>query len=167
MGCSGSKLVPAESTGAGDQPSLEKSHQQQDAAQQPPSTTKPRQARLSLAGNYTQYESMSGQQLYDNDDGENELEAISSTGVAIHYAFLSQRGHYPDHLDKANQDAVLVRECINGDGGRHLIGVLDGHGETGAECAQFAKSKVKHRRFFFFFFPFTLFSLHDIEREAT
>ncbi len=88
-----------------------------------------------------------GGQTFDNDNGSNHLGPGAPSGVAIHYAYLSQRGHYPDQPNKANQDAVLIRETINGVPGQHLIGVLDGHGETGAECAQFARAKVRDDTF--------------------
>ena len=138
MGCTGSKLVAAEPSPTSDLSSLK-----QDAF---PPAKKPRQARLSLAGGFNQNESMkTGQTVYDNDSGSNQLPPGSQNSVAINYAFLSQRGLYPDQPDKPNQDAVLVREGINGYAGQHLIGILDGHGETGAECAQFAKAKVRER----------------------
>jgi hypothetical protein len=141
MGCTGSKLVAAEPNAANNpqQASFSKDQLGGDAAP----LKKPRQARLSLAGGYSQYENMNqGGQTYDNESGKNRLTPGAPSGVALHYAYLSQRGHYPDQPNKANQDAVLIRENVNGVPGHHLMGVLDGHGETGAECAQFAKAKV-------------------------
>ncbi|KAG7673414.1 hypothetical protein Ndes2526B_g03140 [Nannochloris sp. 'desiccata'] len=140
MGCTGSKLVAAE-------PNAENNPQQASFKNQMGGDTaplkKPRQARLSLAGGYSQYENMNqGGQAFDNESGRNHLSPGVPSGVAIHYAYLSQRGHYPDQPNKANQDAVLIRENVNGVPGQHLLGVLDGHGETGAECAQFAKAKL-------------------------
>jgi hypothetical protein len=143
MGCSGSKLVAAEPNTLNNpqQPSFNKD---QNVGGDAAPLKKPRQARLSLAGGYSQYESMTrGEQSFDNDSGSNHLHPGAPSGVAIHYAYLSQRGHYPDQPNKANQDAVLIRENVNGVPGQHLIGVLDGHGETGAECAQFARAKVR------------------------
>lgn len=154
MGCTGSKLVAAE-------PNAENNPQQASFKNQMGGDTaplkKPRQARLSLAGGYSQYENMNqGGQAFDNESGRNHLSPGVPSGVAIHYAYLSQRGHYPDQPNKANQDAVLIRENVNGVPGQHLLGVLDGHGETGAECAQFAKAKVK--TIFYFFLLFSSFS---------
>lgn len=135
MGCTGSKPVAAEPS-----PSTELPPLKGDAFTAP----RPRQARLSIAGGFNQNEDMKkGKEMYDNDTGSNQLAPGSSNSVAVDYAFLSQRGLYPDQPTKPNQDAVVVREHINGYSGQHLIGVLDGHGETGAECAQFAKAKVR------------------------
>ena len=145
MGCTGSKLAPAESNSLNNpqQPSFNK-----DPTGDAAPMKKPRQARLSLAGGYSQYESMTrGDKTFDNDSGSNHLGPGSPSGVAIHYAYLSQRGHYPDQPNKANQDAILIRENVNGLPGQHLMGVLDGHGETGAECAQFARAKVNIKTF--------------------
>jgi len=142
MGCTGSKLVAAEPNAKNNpqQASLNKDQLGGDATPM----KKPRQARLSLAGGYSQYENINqGGQTFDNESGRNYLSPGAPSGVAIHYAYLSQRGHYPDQPNKANQDAVLVKENVNRVTGQHLMGVLDGHGETGAECAQFAKAKVK------------------------
>jgi len=38
-------------------------------------------------------------------------------GLHLRYAFLSQRGYYPDSPDKANQDAVHAAEGLGGNAG--------------------------------------------------
>eukprot|EP00887_Chlorella_sp_A99_P007620 scaffold20.g7620.t1 len=63
-------------------------------------------------------------------------------GGTLRYAFVSQRGFYPDQPDKANQDAVVAAERLGGAADCHLFCVFDGHGECGTECAQFATDKM-------------------------
>ena len=63
------------------------------------------------------------------------------------YAIVSQRGYYPEALNKANQDAYCVHTRFGGRPEEHFFGIFDGHGEFGTPCAQFAKDKVRvHRR---------------------
>lgn len=63
-------------------------------------------------------------------------------GINIRYAFVSQRGYYPDAPDKANQDSLCIHTHFGGDPEQVMFGVFDGHGEYGTQCSQFAKDKV-------------------------
>jgi len=128
MGCTGSKLVAAEPN----------SPKKEFAGDVPRSRIK--QARLSIAGNYSQFENMNGESSSEPNGVSSVLEHPHSSGLRVHYAHLTQRGHYPDQPAKANQDAVMVIESFAGVKTQHLMGVLDGHGETGAECALFSKA---------------------------
>lgn len=65
------------------------------------------------------------------------------TNITIRYAFVSQRGYYPDSPDKANQDSLCVHTHFGGDPEQVFFGVFDGHGEYGTQCSQFAKDKVR------------------------
>lgn len=66
--------------------------------------------------------------------------------ATVRYAYLSQRGYYPDDENKANQDAYDITENFcsssrtdaeaNEDA---FLAVFDGHGRYGDSCAQFAK----------------------------
>lgn len=67
---------------------------------------------------------------------------LPSSGFSIRYAYVSQRGYYPDAPHKVNQDAYYVETCFNGDSEQLFFGVFDGHGEFGTQCAQFARSRV-------------------------
>jgi serine/threonine protein phosphatase PrpC len=58
------------------------------------------------------------------------------------YGHVSQTGFYPDTLEKANQDTVLVVENFGSMEDSALFVVLDGHGQTGTECSQFGKSRL-------------------------
>ena len=61
----------------------------------------------------------------------------------LRYAFVSQRGYYPDALDKPNQDAFDRRTAFGSDKTQALFGVFDGHGESGTQCAQYVRDKVR------------------------
>jgi serine/threonine protein phosphatase PrpC len=76
--------------------------------------------------------SSGGTQTYD----------LPHSGYTVRYAYVSQRGFYPDAPDKANQDAFCVQTCFASDAEQLLFGVFDGHGEHGHTCSQFAKDKV-------------------------
>lgn len=65
--------------------------------------------------------------------------------LGIHYAFVSQRGYYPDALDKPNQDTYTVIPSFNGDDSKMYFGVYDGHGTTGDLCSMFAKKECPER----------------------
>ena len=65
-----------------------------------------------------------------------------SSGYTIRYAFVTQRGYYPDAPDKANQDSLCMHPQFGGDMEQALFGVFDGHGEYGTQCSQFAREKV-------------------------
>jgi hypothetical protein len=43
--------------------------------------------------------------------------SLPSAGYALRYAYISQRGYYPDAPDKANQDAACAAECVGGNAG--------------------------------------------------
>lgn len=69
------------------------------------------------------------------------------------YGFLTQTGYYPEDLNKANQDMVLVlapfSDPSKGKDGLaaapknvHLFGVYDGHGKAGDSCARYARDHV-------------------------
>jgi len=51
--------------------------------------------------------------------------------LTMTYAALSQRGYYPESLDKANQDAYTVQTPFRDQPDEHFFGVFDGHGQHG------------------------------------
>jgi serine/threonine protein phosphatase PrpC len=67
---------------------------------------------------------------------------LPRSGYTIRYAYVSQRGYYPDSPDKPNQDSFCVHTSFNGDAEQHLFGVFDGHGDCGTQSSQFARDKV-------------------------
>ncbi|KAJ7969566.1 putative Protein phosphatase 2c [Quillaja saponaria] len=67
---------------------------------------------------------------------------VPSGNYELRYSFLSQRGYYPDALDKANQDSFCIHTPFGTKPDDHFFGVFDGHGEFGAQCSQFVKRKL-------------------------
>ncbi|CAL5228982.1 g12217 [Coccomyxa viridis] len=78
--------------------------------------------------------------LYSTDGAQEVI--FQGVGLSLRYAFVSQRGYYPEALQKANQDAVCAYRRFAGDPEQMFFGVFDGHGQHGTSCAQFAKDKV-------------------------
>ncbi|XP_077209972.1 protein phosphatase 2C and cyclic nucleotide-binding/kinase domain-containing protein isoform X2 [Tasmannia lanceolata] len=67
---------------------------------------------------------------------------VPSAKYELSYSYLSQRGYYPDALDKANQDSFCIHTPFGMSPNDHFFGVFDGHGEFGAQCSQFVKQKL-------------------------
>ena len=66
-------------------------------------------------------------------------------GYKCRYAWVSQRGYYPEDLNKANQDSHKCFENFGKDEGVEdcaFFGVFDGHGKTGDLCSQFARDNI-------------------------
>lgn len=67
---------------------------------------------------------------------------VPTGNYRLQYSYLSQRGYYPDALDKANQDSFCIHTPFGTNVNDHFFGVFDGHGEFGAQCSQFVKQKL-------------------------
>ncbi|XP_071696768.1 protein phosphatase 2C and cyclic nucleotide-binding/kinase domain-containing protein [Rutidosis leptorrhynchoides] len=67
---------------------------------------------------------------------------VPNGNYRLQYSYLSQRGYYPDALDKANQDSFCIHTPFGSNPSDHFFGVFDGHGEYGAQCSQFVKQKL-------------------------
>ncbi|XP_072985418.1 protein phosphatase 2C and cyclic nucleotide-binding/kinase domain-containing protein isoform X2 [Typha latifolia] len=93
----------------------------------------------------------------DSDVGINRLSRVSSQFLPpegsrkvrvpvgnydLRYSYLSQRGYYPESLDKPNQDSFSIHTPFGTSPDDHFFGVFDGHGEYGAQCSQFVKRKL-------------------------
>jgi len=79
----------------------------------------------------------------DRVDAIPESKTVTINGVTMTYAYVSQRGFYPEEPFKANQDAYCVHDtelCKNRNDA--LFGVFDGHGKDGDGCAIFAKTNL-------------------------
>ena len=76
-----------------------------------------------------QYLPASGSRVVKVPDGDFELR----------YSYLTQRGYYPEALDKANQDSFCAHTVFGENPSDHFFGVFDGHGEFGTQCSQFVK----------------------------
>jgi serine/threonine protein phosphatase PrpC len=136
MGCGSSKLasVDGQKDGQWSSESHDTTKQQHQLLGTPI-----RLGRLSIQGQFNQYESMS-EAKKEETQGRGRVQC---GGGVVEYAYVTQRGHYPDQPHKANQDAVMVRTEFGGKRkDRHMFAVFDGHGETGAECALFCKTTL-------------------------
>lgn len=95
--------------------------------------------------------------IRDSDDGVNRLSRVSSQYLPpegsrairvplgnydFRYSYLSQRGYYPEALDKPNQDSFCIHTPFGTNPDDHFFGVFDGHGEFGDRCSQFVKRKL-------------------------
>ena len=63
----------------------------------------------------------------------------------LRYAWVSQRGYYPEDLDKHNQDAHVEVEqfgCADDIQDAAFFGVFDGHGKTGDVCAIYTRDTM-------------------------
>ena len=68
---------------------------------------------------------------------------LGKTGVTLRYAYLSQRGYYPEDLYKANQDAFKVIEKFDGKDEQLFLGVFDGHGVDGDSCSYYVRDNIE------------------------
>jgi hypothetical protein len=66
--------------------------------------------------------------------------------VNIKYAWASQRGYYPDSLDKENQDSYSILPSIvtkvHSQTDVALFGVYDGHGTDGHLASRYVRNEV-------------------------
>ena len=69
--------------------------------------------------------------------------SLGDSGITLRYAYLSQRGYYPEDLYKANQDAFKVVPKFNNDQEQILFGVFDGHGVDGDSCSYFVRDNIE------------------------
>ena len=76
----------------------------------------------------------------DRTDAIEASRTFTCDGVTMRYAYLSQRGHYPDDPLKANQDAYSVTENLTGSDA--FFGVFDGHGAAGDGTSIYAKKNL-------------------------
>jgi cGMP-dependent protein kinase 2 len=70
------------------------------------------------------------------------IASLPGFNYELKYSYLSQRGYYPEALDKANQDSFCIYPQFGKDPNDHFFGVFDGHGEYGTQCSQFVKKHL-------------------------
>ena len=81
-------------------------------------------------------------EILDRLDCPKAVRHTTISGLDFSYAYVSQRGFYPDSLDKPNQDSFSVLPKLERINNTAFFAVYDGHGSTGHLCAQFAREKV-------------------------
>lgn len=62
--------------------------------------------------------------------------------IYLNYAFVCQRGLYPDDPEKENQDAFKITPSFDGMDACIMMAVFDGHGEYGDDCSGFARDNI-------------------------
>ena len=78
----------------------------------------------------------------DRVDAISESKTIICNGVKMQYAYVSQRGFYPEEPFKANQDAYCIHTNLIPGKDDAMFAVFDGHGKDGDGCAIFAKTHL-------------------------
>mmetsp|Transcript_49196 Transcript_49196/g.81695 ORF Transcript_49196/g.81695 Transcript_49196/m.81695 type:complete len:1065 (-) Transcript_49196:122-3316(-) len=64
-------------------------------------------------------------------------------GFKLKYAYLSQRGYYPEDLYKNNQDSFKIIPNFNDDPDTIFFGVFDGHGSDGDSCSYYVRDNIE------------------------
>lgn len=80
--------------------------------------------------------------LDHSSDMKNLVVDGSRYDLSMRYCYVSQRGYYPNDLEKANQDSYLICESLMNDHSCHVFGIFDGHGEFGDLCSHFSAENV-------------------------
>jgi serine/threonine protein phosphatase PrpC/CRP-like cAMP-binding protein len=78
----------------------------------------------------------------DRVDAIDRTRTIETGGIRMRFAYLSQRGKYPDDPDKPNQDAYCIKHNFANQMEDAFFGVFDGHGKDGHGCAQFTRTHL-------------------------
>mmetsp|Transcript_37358 Transcript_37358/g.90722 ORF Transcript_37358/g.90722 Transcript_37358/m.90722 type:complete len:418 (-) Transcript_37358:121-1374(-) len=60
----------------------------------------------------------------------------------IQYAYITQRGYYPNNLGQQNQDDYSITLKLGGEANDVMFAVYDGHGSNGHGCAVFTKTDI-------------------------
>lgn len=85
---------------------------------------------------------MSNAEIESRIESIEKTESLTLGGIKLRFAYLSQRGYYPDDPHKANQDAFSISRNFCGQKTDALLGVYDGHGRDGDRCAIFARDNL-------------------------
>ena len=101
-------------------------------------------------------------EIRDRIDAPSQSQTVEIGGVRYKYAWISQRGYYPDcewccvlaiaslsnllicyvAPSKDNQDAFAIDSSFGGPN-QAFFGVFDGHGKEGHHCARFVRDNVR------------------------
>ncbi len=83
------------------------------------------------------------QELQMRIDCPKQSQSLELGGVTFRYAWVSQRGYYPESPDKDNQDTYLISPSFGATSEQQaFFAVFDGHGKDGHHCARFARDHV-------------------------
>lgn len=90
-----------------------------------------------------QVEGLTKEEIQNRIENGKGLMPVGSTGLKLRYAFQTQRGYYPEAMDKNNQDAYKVIEHVSGNKNVGYFGVFDGHGKEGDACSYYVRDNVE------------------------
>lgn len=76
------------------------------------------------------------------ESSETERHTTLSSGLKISYAWVCQRGYYPDAPDKENQDCYSILPEYGKDKNLSYFAVYDGHGKEGGACSRFVRDSL-------------------------
>ena len=83
------------------------------------------------------------QELQQRIDAAKQSQSLELGGVSFRYAWVSQRGYYPESPDKDNQDCYVISPSFGPTSEQQaFFGIFDGHGKDGHHCARFARDHV-------------------------
>mmetsp|Transcript_26290 Transcript_26290/g.44354 ORF Transcript_26290/g.44354 Transcript_26290/m.44354 type:complete len:1053 (-) Transcript_26290:234-3392(-) len=82
------------------------------------------------------------QEIEQRIDSSADSKVLKFEEFSIKYAYVCQRGYYPDSPNKLNQDAYCIHENFGGESEQAFFGVFDGHGKAGTECSQFIRKEL-------------------------
>lgn len=102
---------------------------------------------------------LSQQDLQKRVEAPKENEVLEYCGMTLKYAYVSQRGYYPDSKlyryvvfwlvhsefagpDKPNQDSFKIIPKFADDPRQAFFAVFDGHGKEGHTCAWYVRDHV-------------------------
>jgi len=84
--------------------------------------------------------SPSNKDILSRIESPKSVRTMSHCGLEFKYAWMSQRGYYPEDLDKDNQDAYSITTTMDRD--IAFFAVYDGHGRDGHLCSRYVRDKV-------------------------
>ncbi|KAL7543762.1 hypothetical protein ACHAXR_013060 [Thalassiosira sp. AJA248-18] len=85
---------------------------------------------------------MSKKEIGQRIESIDETRTAKFGGVSVRYAYLSQRGYYPDDTHKPNQDSYAIEHNFANRPNDAFFGVFDGHGRDGDKCAHFVRDNL-------------------------
>ena len=103
-----------------------------------------KQAVAQCTGEDSSIEPLTKEELEERTDISDNLRfELGDTGITLRYSWLSQRGYYPEDLEKPNQDAFKVIPSFGGNPQCFFMGVFDGHGSAGDPIAYYVRDNVQ------------------------
>jgi serine/threonine protein phosphatase PrpC/CRP-like cAMP-binding protein len=92
---------------------------------------------------YSRRPSVTYNRAIDRVDAIPQSKTVRIGDIQMTYAYVSQRGSYPEEPFKPNQDAYCIHHSLSENGRTDaLFAVFDGHGKDGDGCAEYARDNL-------------------------